>query len=41
MTKFQIKNQKDKEQFFIFPIKKNICSTGKINIKKKFRRETP
>jgi hypothetical protein len=22
MTKFQIKNQKDKEQFFIFPIKK-------------------
>jgi hypothetical protein len=41
MTKFQIKNQKDKEQSFIFPIKKNECSTGKINIFIKFQRETP
>ncbi len=29
---FQIKNQKDKEHSFIFPINKNECSTGKINI---------
>jgi hypothetical protein len=28
MINFQIKNQKDKEQSFIFPIKKNECSTG-------------
>jgi hypothetical protein len=41
MTSFTIKNQKDKEHFFIFRIKKNECSTGKINIFKKFRRETP
>jgi hypothetical protein len=32
MTKFQIKNQKYKEQSFIFTIKKNECSTGKISI---------
>jgi hypothetical protein len=38
---FQIKNHKDKEQSFIFPIKKNECSTGKFNIFKKFQRETP
>ena len=41
MTKFQIKNQKDKEQSFIFQIKKKECSTGKFYIFKKFQRETP
>jgi hypothetical protein len=41
MINFQIKNQKDKEQSFIFPIKKNECSTEKFNIFKKFQRETP
>jgi hypothetical protein len=40
MINFQIKNQKDKEQS-IFPIKKNECSTEKINILKKFQREAP
>jgi hypothetical protein len=36
MNNFQIKNQKDKEQSFIFPNKKkNECSTGKFYIKKK------
>jgi hypothetical protein len=33
MTSFKIKNQKDKEHFFIFRIKKNECSTGKIFLK--------
>jgi hypothetical protein len=41
MINFKIKNQKDKEQSFIFPIKKNECSTVKFYIFKKFQRETP
>ncbi len=41
MINFQIKNQKDKEQSFIFRIKKNECSTRKIYILKIFQRETP
>jgi hypothetical protein len=35
MINFQIKNQKDKEQSFIFPIKKNKFSTEKFYILKK------
>jgi hypothetical protein len=35
MTSFKMKNQKDKEHFFIFRIKKNECSTGKKLIFKK------
>ena len=41
MTEFQIKNQKDKEKFFIFPKKKPDGSTMRISIFKKFPRETP
>jgi hypothetical protein len=38
MISVQIKNQKDKDQSFIFPIKK---TNGKFNIFKKFQCETP
>jgi hypothetical protein len=31
---------RDKEQSFIFPIQKNECSTGKINIFEKLQHET-
>ena len=41
MNNFVIKNQKDKEQSFIFLMKKPDVSTGKFNIFKKFQRETP
>ena len=34
MTKFQIKNQKDKEHFFIFPIKKMDVLRVKLILKK-------
>jgi hypothetical protein len=40
ITSFKIKNQKDKKHSFIFPTKKNECSTAKIYIFKKLKFET-